>query len=454
MAVSCITKVSTSAELFPAFDPDVSDYTVRCNNDSLEVSGRTARGESIVVDGEPPQTGRFQTTVALQENQEFDFTVEGQQQHEYHVRCLPSNFPTWEYKRYLDPQHEFYVVTPTLAIGATAPSYAVIFDNNGVPVWWYTDSPAPPSDAKVLPEGTIAWWGSPPGGDAYEIRNLDGELLNAVRPVNGIIDPHDFQIAPNGDYLIITSELQEHVNLTEYGGGPDDTVKNAVVEEVTPAGKLVWEWSTKGHIGLAETGRWWPEALRSEDRDIVHMNAVEPDGENAVLISLRHTDAIYKINMTTGEVVWKLGGTWTPKSLTVLNDPQGAYPLGGQHDVRLQPDGTITIHDNNTNLPDPPRAVRYEINETAKTATLLEQVTDPEVSSSLCCGSARRSPDGSWLIDWGANSLVTEFNAAGQRTFQLGFGGTVFSYRAVFAPEGVLSAAALRAGMDFMHPRP
>ena len=139
---------------------------------------------------------------------EFDFTVEGQQQHEYHVRCLPSNFPTWEYKRYLDPQHEFYVVTPTLAIGATAPSYAVIFDNNGVPVWWYTDSPAPPSDAKVLPEGTIAWWGSPPGGDAYEIRNLDGELLNAVRPVNGIIDPHDFQIAPNGDYLIITSELQ------------------------------------------------------------------------------------------------------------------------------------------------------------------------------------------------------------------------------------------------------
>ena len=65
----------------------------------------------------------------------------------------------------------------------------------------------------------------------------------------------------------------------------------------------------QGHIGLAETGRWWPEALRSEDRDIVHMNAVEPDGENAVLISLRHTDAIYKINMTTGEVVWKVGGT-------------------------------------------------------------------------------------------------------------------------------------------------
>jgi hypothetical protein len=184
------------------------------------------------------------------------------------------------------------------------------------------------------------------------------------------------------------------------------------------------------------------------------MNAVEPDGEDAVLISLRHTDAVYKIDKASGNVVWKLGGTWTPKSLAVKGDPEGAYPLGGQHDVRLQPDGTITIHDNRTNLPDSPRGVRYSIDEGARTATMVEQVTDPAVSSSFCCGSSRRSADGSWLFSWGGRSLVTEFDAAGQRTFRLGFGGTAFSYRAVPAPEGALTAAALRAGMDSMHPRP
>jgi outer membrane protein assembly factor BamB len=184
------------------------------------------------------------------------------------------------------------------------------------------------------------------------------------------------------------------------------------------------------------------------------MNAVEPVGDDAILISLRHTDAVYKIDKATGEVIWKLGGTWTPKSLKITGDPQGAYPLGGQHDIRLQPDGTITIHDNDTNLPSPPRTVRYEINEAAKTATLVEQVTDPKAPSSFCCGSARRSADGSWLMSWGGNSLVTEFNAAGERTFRLGFGGVAFSYRAVAAPDGSLSAAALRAGMDTMHPRP
>jgi hypothetical protein len=183
------------------------------------------------------------------------------------------------------------------------------------------------------------------------------------------------------------------------------------------------------------------------------MNAVEPDGENAILISLRHTDAVYKIDKATGNVVWKLGGTWTPKSLLVKGDPEGAYPLGGQHDVRLQPDGTISIHDNNTNLPDPPRVVRYAVDEGAKTATLVEEFTDPLAPSSFCCGSARRSADGSWLLSWGGNSLVTEFNAAHERTFRLGFGGSAFSYRAV-AAEGVLGEATLRAGMDSMHPRP
>ena len=98
--------------------------------------------------------------------------------------------------------------------------------------------------------------------------------------------------------------------------------------------------------------------------------------------------------------------------------------------------------------------MRYEINEATHTATLVEEVTDSEAPSSFCCGSARRSADGSWLMSWGSRSLVTEFNAAGERTFRLSFGGVVFSYRAVAAPDGSLSAAALRTGMDTMHPRP
>lgn len=455
VVVACVSSVSLDqGGLSPVFDPSVPDYTVRCDGSPLAVSGRLAQGAAISVDGGAEETGTFEATVPLEENQEFSFTLDdGAAISTHHVRCLPADFPTWEYTRLLQPDHQFYVVDP--AVGAGGTGYAIVFDDHGVPVWWQGSNPGP-IDAKFIAEAgqptRITWWGQFSGADGYQIRELDGTVVRTVSIVGGSTDIHELQREPNGNYLVTSYQPREHVDLTAFGGGADDTVIDAEVQEINSLGEAVWTWNSASHIGLEETGRWWPTALKGAQRDIVHMNAVEPvDG--AILISLRHTDAVYKIDRASGEVVWKLGGTWTPESLTVAGDPEGAYPLGGQHDIRLQADDTITIHDNNTNQPTPPRAVRYEINEATKTATLVEQVTDPEAPGSFCCGSSRRSADGSWLMSWGGRSLVTEFNPAGERTFRLGFGGVAFSYRAVSAPDGSLSAAELRAGMDAMHPR-
>ncbi len=456
VAVACVDDVSVDqGGLSPTFAPGVSDYTVRCDGSPLEISGRLAQGTGISVDDQEEQTGFFDATVPLEANQGFSFTLDdGAATSEYHVRCLPTDFPAWEYERLLQPDHQFYVVDP--AIGAGGSGYAIIFDDHGVPVWWQGSTPGP-IDAKFITEAgqptRITWWGQFGGADGYQIRELNGTVVRTVSIVGGSTDIHELQRQPNGNYLVTSYQPREHVDLTAFGGGADDTVIDGEVQEINETGEAVWTWNSASHIGLAETGRWWPTALKGSQRDIVHMNAVEPVGDNAIMISMRHTDAIYKIDKASGNVIWKLGGTWTPKSLTVVNDPEGAYPLGGQHDIRLQPDGTITIHDNNTNQPSPPRAVRYEVNEAAKTATLVEQVTDPQAPGSFCCGSSRRSADGSWLMSWGGRSLVTEFNPAGERTFRLGFGGVAFSYRAASAPNGALSAVELRAGMDAMHPR-
>jgi VCBS repeat-containing protein len=459
VSVTCVDSVSVDqGGLSPAFAPGVSDYTVRCDDSPLDIGGRLAQGTGISVDGQEEQTDFFNATVPLEANQGFSFALDdGEATSEYHVRCLPADFPAWEYERLLQPDHQFYVVDP--AIGAGGSGYAIVFDDHGVPVWWQGSTPGP-IDAKFITETRqptrITWWGQFGGADGYQVRELDGTVVHTVSAVGGSTDIHELQREPDGNYLVTSYQPREHVDLTAFGGGADDTVIDGEVQEINETGEAVWTWNSASHIGLEETGRWWPTALKGSQRDIVHMNAVEPVvGDNAIMISMRHTDAIYKIDRASGNVVWKLGGTWTPKSLTVVNDPEGAYPLGGQHDVRLQPDGTITLHDNNTNQPNPPRAVRYEINEAAKTATLVEQVTDPEAPGSFCCGSARRSSDGSWLMSWGGRSLVTEFNTAKERTFRLGFGGVAFSYRAVAAPDDAApSAAALRAGMDAMHPRP
>jgi hypothetical protein len=127
--------------------------------------------------------------------------------------------------------------------------------------------------------------------------------------------------------------------------------------------------------------------------------------------------------------------------------------FGGQHDVRALPDGTVTLFDNGTDRGRPPRALRFRIDSRARTATLLEQITDPRVTSSGCCGSARKLPRGDWVISWGANPLITEVTPAGKLVFTLDL-QLLMSFRAPPVLPDVLKRSWLNSAMNQMHPRP
>jgi hypothetical protein len=133
----------------------------------------------------------------------------------------------------------------------------------------------------------------------------------------------------------------------------------------------------------------------------------------------------------------------------VVNDAvfTGGGSFSGQHDARLLPDGTVTLFDNGSraNPTRNPRAVRYRIDTTAKTATLLEQITDPGSVFAGCCGSARKLPGGNWVVGFGGSPVFTEQRPDGSRVFR--FVGT-FVYRAVPILPGQYTASAFRAGMD------
>jgi hypothetical protein len=321
-----------------------------------------------------------------------------------------------------------------------------------------------PQDAKLLPDGNIVWSQFTFASYAahsvpYEERRFDGSLVRSIATVGTDTDSHELQVLPNGDYLLVSYPLRDGVDLSAYGGPRSATVVDSEVQEVSPAGKLVWSWSSRDHVAVAETKPFMP-AILAQPRgsadgrtvyDLTHVNSVEPDGDS-VLISLRHTDGVYKVSRTSGAVEWKLGGTRTPESLAVEGADPDSLVLGGQHDARLLPDGTITIHDNRTLTKLGPRAVRYRIDEGARTATQVEEVTDPDAVLSMCCGSARKLPGGNWVMNWGFSGLVTELTPAGKRVFALRFGDEIFSYRAVPVLPGELSARKLRAGMDAMHP--
>jgi len=452
-----LVRITSTPVLWPAYSPSVRDYVVRCGTDTtVRFTTWAAAGTSAVIGGLPGRTravrltpGRAVTIAGRGRTGETD----------YHVRCLPSDFPPWNATG-TGSKGTWYVLTPSLSLGAVRSHYIAIFDNHGVPVWWYRTRRVP-FDAKILPGPTIAFASYPASSPEYQVRRLDGSFVRTIVSPDGRIDDHELQLRANGDYVYLVYQPKRHVDLTGVGGPADATVLEAEIEEIAPSGKLVWSWSTDGHVEIEESSRWYgtilgtPVVIPGVDGapemsyDFFHANAVSVS-RTVVYLSLRQTDAIYAIDRATGDILWKLGGTKTPQSLTVVGDPDGQVPLGGQHDVRLLPDGTISVFDDDTFLNRPPRVIRYRIDPVARTATLVQEISDPTVTSSVCCGSARLLADGDWLVSWGGDSVVAEYTPDGVPRFRLALGDGLFSYRAAPVSTRRLGVDELRAGMDAM----
>lgn len=220
--------IETDPALFPSFDPEVTDYATRCTGDPVNVEV-SAENLSVSVDGSEPRTGEFEQTAAVTGSQ--GFSVDSSSGRDYHVRCVPADFPAWNYDRLADPHRPYYVVTPT------GSRYVVIFDDHGAPVWWMQNASSV-GDAKVLSDGTIAWGrsGLPRG---YELRSPDGALERFASYSGAVTDTHDLQEVGNGNLLLMSYVPREHVDLSLYGGSADGTVTDAGIQEIDPDGNVV-----------------------------------------------------------------------------------------------------------------------------------------------------------------------------------------------------------------------
>jgi hypothetical protein len=482
--------ITMNPALFPAFNPANTDYVVRCTPGTpVQVQVTTGGDAKVTVDGGPPRKGRFSAAVSLNTGQEFTFKTQGGGGFggTYYVRCLPSDVPQWSVSRPGNPQAQYYVMAPTFRTGGFSPNghYVLVFNNYGAPVWWYYDPNGMPGDPKLLPNGNMAWstLGATigTGGQTGEEHALDGTTLSLINaasfpPYNQAIDFHDFQLLPNGNWLILggysrTVDMSGYCYTDNSGthcGPANATIFDDIVQEITPQGSLLWQWDTYDNIPLAETPLEFRKQVLNgvQPYDPYHINSVQGYGDN-VVISFRHMDAIYDVSRSSGNIVWKLGSDprmGAGQLLTILNDPVCGEHLSGQHYARMLPDGTITLHDNGS-IPQTcngvtaqrsPRANRYQLDLNAGTATLIESVSDPTFApKSGCCGSAERlgtGPTDDWVADWGITPFTDELTPSGQLVFQLQWVGN-FSYRTDAVKPGVMPVQAFRNGMNAQFPR-
>lgn len=444
--VSCapgFDMVRTDPGLYPIFQLGVIDYVNRCDPDQpTDVSVSAPDGTTVSIDGQTAQGGNFTAQVDQEVNERFTIVVSSAESTTtHHVRCLPLDFPEWEAERAGTPQATYY---STVIIEGFQPNYPVIFDTNGVPVWWGERQPTflnTPLANGNLATANIA-------GGIIE-RQLDGTPVRLLNADGEASDFHDIILLPNGNYVLASIERRA-CDLSPWGRGQGRCIFHEFQEQ-TPDGTVVWRWAPEDDIPLSETSvQWRSEQEANGTVDPWHYNSVEWTGDGFI-VSFRHMDAIYKVDYNSKNIVWKLGGSDTPASLDVVGDPvfTNGGTISGQHDARLLPNGDVSLFDNGSRTGRAPRSVVYRIS--GGTATLVNQVRDDIAPGSGCCGSTRVLPGGNYVTGWGGTPWITEHAPDGSRVFLL---DANFIYRAIPILEGFYTPEELRNGMDAYYDGP
>ena len=214
----------------------------------------------------------------------------------------------------------------------------MILDPNGNLVWF---QPLPPNqlatDFRVQQLGdqpVLTWWqgytNNGSGRGEGVIYNSSYQQIATVQAGNGLqgMDLHEFLVTPQGDaYVVGVSPIRY--------GTLKKPLMDAVVQEIDiKTGLVLFEWHAIDHVPI--TASYFNTNSPGFVYDPYHLNSIALDTDGNLIVSMRNTWAVYKINRSTGAVMWTLGSN------------QNTFKRGAgvstafQHDAVVQPDGSLT----------------------------------------------------------------------------------------------------------------
>ncbi|MHB9143535.1 MAG: aryl-sulfate sulfotransferase, partial [Paludibacter sp.] len=360
---------------------------------------------------------------------------------------LPSDFPKITVGTSNNPA-EGKIFLSDLPFGATAypiGNFIMILNNDGsVEKYKRTDQPA--FDFTVQPNGEPSYAGIIGQRQSNGTNNVCWIVMDtSLTPVdtfqcgNGYVaEEHDFRLLPNGHALLMAYD-PEPVDMSAIvaGGDPNAIVIGAIIQELDAEKNVIFQWRSWDYVPITDSY----VNLTMHNIDYFHMNAFDIDTDGNILISARQFSSVFKIDRQTGKVLWVLGGK--KNEFTFLNENESNSPnyFSLQHDLRVLPNGDITLFDNgNQHLPNSySRGVEYKLDEQNKIADMVwEYRHSPDIFGSAL-GSVQRLSNGNTLIGWGMASAtgspaLTEIHPDYSVAFEMFLPKGETSYRAFRFP--------------------
>jgi len=292
-----------------------------------------------------------------------------------------------------------YSITPTVA---------VMYDPQGYVVWYFylgdEEGTADVEVSMVDGDHVIIGGSIPPETSPVEV-DLFGNVLweGPVQPENIASQGsqhHAFKKLSNGNYVTIFHDHDEA-----------NSFVHDRIDEFTPDLQTVWSWSGAD--------------IPDHGDDYLQGNMVEIDeDDDALYYNSRFASTLFKVDRTSGELLWRFGEGGDFEMLT-----QHDYPwFGRSHAPEIQPNGNVLFYDNGFSSRGYSRAVEYALDTTAMTATIAWEYDGSASGNSWvtsALGDANRLPNGNTLVCAGTmmaddtQSQIFEVTTDGELVWQM-----------------------------------
>lgn len=314
----------------------------------------------------------------------------------------------------------------------------LIVDQSGAPIWFRPLAQGLQvtnfAQWEYRGEPVLAWWEGKiqqtgyGEGEAVVVNRAYREVAR-VRAAGGrTMDLHALTLTPQGTALFTCYPNIVPMDLSSVGGPRDSRVLESVIQEVDIAsGRLLFEWRGLQHVPVSSSH----EPL-GEPYDYLHVNSIQqlPDGN--LLISARHTWALYKLERRTGNIIWTLGG----KRSQFYMGPDTTFAW--QHNARQLSDGTLTLFDNETNGPlktgPRSRGLVLHVDESRRKVSVQNAYTSRRGGLAGAMGSVQILPSGRVVVGWGVDSYTSKFAADGTLLSEFALPGGMYSYQGLWLP--------------------
>ncbi|MBW2094748.1 MAG: aryl-sulfate sulfotransferase [Deltaproteobacteria bacterium] len=270
---------------------------------------------------------------------------------------------------------------------------------------WETEF-APATYGELLPNGNLLYAGKAEDGHLKDIEGAGGVLMELDWDGNVIWEYRDsylhdgFCRMKNGNTLVIKwvevpREIAARVKGREPSTERNGVMWGDVIQEITPDGRMVWEWIAHEHLD-PEKDLTCPLCPRIT---YAHANCCEELPNGNILVSFMKNNTISVIEKETGKIIF----SW------------GQDELAHQHSVSILDNGNLLVFDNGYHpkgfAMGESRVLEVNPSTTEMVWTYTGPKGVPQFFYSSIVSSCQRLPNGNTLICEGTSGRLFEVTA-------------------------------------------